>query len=295
MPARRGKSRDGDGDHCTRADAPGPRRPSADATIPFKLRRVAWKKRVSEGSCRAKRQGADREPVMSGSKRPRRARVSCASLAPAALIAGLAVFGQAVAQGRHPPDDYERDRLTVESARDISPRRIVPILARHGHRLAGPIRSRGEQVIVTGVDARGEMMRFIIDPDEGEVLSSWPVASAFAHDESRGRARSRRFAPPGVDDPDDYGPRAFRARDLEGPLLRDYPGLFGRSSVNAASDRGRKPPPRTLPQAAPSQAAKTDPGAPAQPQSLTPPSSPAEASSGSAATNETGTKSNLEK
>ena len=45
-------------------------------------------------------------------------------------------------------------------------------------------RDRGDYIVASGVDARGWMEKFIIDPYDGEVVRSWRVEPAFAYDGS---------------------------------------------------------------------------------------------------------------
>ena len=95
------------------------------------------------------------------------------------------------------------NRPIEEPAPYASHQSVVRILARAGYRLVGPLGSHGDQILAMGVDARGNYMRFVIDPYEGQVLHSRPV----------GRAR---FAQPrddvGPGEPaDDAGGRARRA------------------------------------------------------------------------------------
>lgn len=101
-----------------------------------------------------------------------------ASLAPVCALAP----GQATAQVFFYPFAYTFQRPIVEPEPDVSPRRIAAILAREGFRLVGPLAHRGDQIVATGVDAKGRRSRFIIDPYEGEVLSAWRLGSAFAHE-----------------------------------------------------------------------------------------------------------------
>jgi hypothetical protein len=113
-------------------------------------------------------------------------------------IGAVAAAGSAQAQVYFRPFAYAFPQPMVE---DVAPygsyRGIARILAREGFRLVGPLGSRGDQVVATGVDSYGRRMRFIIDPYEGQVLHSRPLGSARVYDAPNGFAEppSRGFGP----------------------------------------------------------------------------------------------------
>jgi hypothetical protein len=104
----------------------------------------------------------------------------------AALVVGtIAVAESAQAQVYFRPFayTYSSQQPTVEEPAPYgSYGSVARILAREGYRLVGPLGSRGDQVVATGVDSAGRRMRFFIDPYEGEVLQSRPIASAHAYE-----------------------------------------------------------------------------------------------------------------
>lgn len=161
------------------------------------------------------------------------------------------------------PFGYAFHRPIVEPEPDVSPQRIAAILARRGFRLVGPLGYRGDQIVATGVDARGARERFLVDPYEGEVLSSWRVGPNFA-----------REAPIGAPlPPEPYGaPEAIAPGE---PKV--IPGLGGEQRRQAqpkaaapkhadapphaktAARPASEPAPRAVPHPPPSQATKTPP------------------------------------
>jgi hypothetical protein len=130
------------------------------------------------------------------------------SLASTLALAALTAPGQAAAQGLYPPYGYYPPQPMIgaepesepesepEPEPGISRRDVAAILARHGYRLVGPLRDHGDRIVACGVDALGRMAKFVVDPDEGEILRSWPVSPAFGHGGPDGG-----FAVPGP-----YGP-----------------------------------------------------------------------------------------
>ena len=89
-----------------------------------------------------------------------------------------------------------------EAPRFAARRSIAAIMASEGFRLVGPLGERGDNIVATGVDARGRWMRFVIDPYEGEVLGAkFIVAPAPAEgadpDASAGRKPAVIGAPTG--------------------------------------------------------------------------------------------------
>jgi hypothetical protein len=111
------------------------------------------------------------------------------SLASTLALGALAAPGQAAAQGFYPPYGYYPPQPMIgaepesepEPEPGISRRDVAAILARHGYRLVGPLRDHGDRIVVSGVDPGGRMAKFVVDPEEGEILRSWPVGPAFGH------------------------------------------------------------------------------------------------------------------
>jgi hypothetical protein len=154
--------------------------------------------------------------------------VSWVSLVPTVAVMALTTLGQAAAQFYYPPYGYAFRRPIVEPEPNISPRRIAAILERHGYRLVGPLERRGDQIIASGIDVRGWRMRFIVDPYEGEVLSSRPVGPAFGQGGPRdGPLPIEPYEPADRPDPDEYGPRALEER-------------YDQSDVNDPDERGER-------------------------------------------------------
>ena len=145
-------------------------------------------------------------------------------LATAALIAPR----HATAQGFYPsPYGYYPPRPIFEPEPELafSRRDVAAILARQGYRLVGPLRDRGDRIVASGVDGLGRMARFVVDPDEGEIVRSWPVGPAFGPGGPRD----------GLAVPEPYGPteegdlgrarppeRRFHARRDEGEAPDRY-------------------------------------------------------------------------
>ena len=134
-------------------------------------------------------------------RRPR-ALVFWMSFASTLALAALTAPGQAAAQGFYPPYGYYPPQPMIgaepksEPEPGISRRDVAAILARHGYRLVGPLQDHGDRIVACGVDALGRMAKFVVDPDEGEILRSWPVSPAFGRGGPDGG-----FAGPGP-----YGP-----------------------------------------------------------------------------------------
>lgn len=177
----------------------------------------------------------------------------------ASLAPGLTMWAppQATAEVFFRPFGFAFHRPIAEPEPDVSPGRIAAILARRGFRLVGPLGYRGDQIVATGVDVRGARERFIIDPYEGEVLSSWRIGPHFAREAPLG-------APP---PPEPYG--APEAVAFDEP--RVIPGIGGETR-RPPQPRASTPPraktaahpagetaPRAAPRPAPSQATKTPP------------------------------------
>lgn len=110
-------------------------------------------------------------------------RFAKAGMAAALAIGPIAFAGSAQAQVYFRPFVYSYERPAVEEPAPYgSYQSVARILAREGYRLVGPLGKRGDQVVATGVDSAGRRMRFFIDPFEGEVLQSRPIASAHAYE-----------------------------------------------------------------------------------------------------------------
>ncbi len=109
------------------------------------------------------------------------------SLASTLALAALTAPGQAAAQGFYPPYGYYPPQPIMgpepepEPEPGISRRDVAAILRRDGYRLVGPLQDHGDRILASGVDAVGRMARFVVDPEEGEILRSWPVGPAFGH------------------------------------------------------------------------------------------------------------------
>jgi hypothetical protein len=135
------------------------------------------------------------------------------SLASTLALAALTAPGQAAAQGFYPPYGYYPPQPIIRSEPEselepgISRRDVAAILARHGYRLVGPLQDHGDRIVASGVDARGRMARFVVDPDEGEILRSWPVSPAFGHGgPDEGFAVPEPYEPVEKGDLGSYGP-----------------------------------------------------------------------------------------
>ena len=160
------------------------------------------------------------------SRRPK-AHVFWMSLASTLALAALFAPGQVAAQGVYPPYGYFPPRPMIgpepepepEPEPGISRRDVAAILARAGYRLVGPLQDHGDRIVASGVDPGGRMARFVVDPDEGEILRSWPVGPAFGGGgPDQGYAAPEPYGPVEEDDRGSYGPREGRvhARRDEG-------------------------------------------------------------------------------
>lgn len=162
------------------------------------------------------------------------------------------------------PFGYTFYRPIPEPEPDVSPGRIAAILARHGFRLVGQLGYRGQQIVAAGVDARGMRQRFLIDPYEGRVLTSWPIGRTFAHEAP--------LAPP---PPAPYG---YEPTVPGEPLV--IPGIDAQPKrptqpqrAKAAARHSGEAAPHPAARPAPSQSMKTAPKAapgPHQPQAQSP-------------------------
>ena len=72
----------------------------------------------------------------------------------------------------------------------------------------GPLQDHGDRIVASGVDPRGQMARFVVDPEEGEILRSWPVTPAFGHG-----GPDEGFAVPGPYEPVEEGDLGAGSRD----------------------------------------------------------------------------------
>jgi hypothetical protein len=140
------------------------------------------------------------------------------SLASTLALGALTAPGQAAAQGFYPPYGYYPPQPIIRSEPEsepepepepgISRRDVAAILARHGYRLVGPLQDHGDRIVASGVDPRGGMARFVVDPEEGEILRSWPVTPAFGHG-----GPYEGFAVPGPYEPVEEGDLGAGSRD----------------------------------------------------------------------------------
>jgi hypothetical protein len=68
--------------------------------------------------------------------------------------------------------------------RAVSPyasrRAIAGVLAEQGYRLVGRLDFRGADIVAVGVDGYGRTMRFVVDPDDGDIVDARPVVRAAA-------------------------------------------------------------------------------------------------------------------
>jgi len=143
----------------------------------------------------------------------------------------------AQAQMMFPPFAYGYyDRIEEPPPAPFASRRAVAgLLAREGYRLIGPLGARGDQIVALGEDRRGARMRFLVDPYEGELLSSWrvpPAAAARLQDEEdadladRPLERAGRGAPrrvEGVPAAPRPAPRVASRPDAAGPSAPTKP------------------------------------------------------------------------
>ena len=173
----------------------------------------------------------DREFTMKRSSRRPKAVVLWISLASTLALAALLTPGQAAAQGFYPPYAYYPPQPIIgpepesEPEPGISRRDVAAILARFGYRLVGPLRDHGDRIVASGVDPRGQMARFVVDSEEGEILRSWPVGPAFGHGgPDEGLAVPEPYEPVEKDDLGSYGPPEGRvhARRNEGEAPDRY-------------------------------------------------------------------------
>jgi len=157
----------------------------------------------------------------------------------------------------------------------VSRREIAAILYDEGYRLVGPIDYRDDAIVAVGVDDYGRQMRFVIDPDDGDVIGARRL--------SRQAARS---------DPGDGVPRVeqpriprpqSRPRETSSPARRPHqsaspppPGpeldLTRRQSSGAPAGSSQQPPgPRPT---APTQGSARPEGPPAPAAASVQPASP---------------------
>lgn len=183
-------------------------------------------------------------------------------IALAGLSPALAIFAppQATAEVFFRPFGFAFHRPIVEPEPDVSPRRIAAILARRGFRLVGPLGYRGQQIVATGVDIRGARERFLVDPYEGEVLSSWRVGPPFAHQGPSDMAPAEPYgAPEASIAPDE--PRVIPGIGADAPRHAQPKASTPPRAKTAARPSGETSH-RAAPHPAPSQATKAAPAAP---------------------------------
>lgn len=200
--------------------------------------------------------------------------IICASLA---TLWAISASSAATAQVFFQPFGYAFHRPIAEPEPDVSPRRMAFILARHGFRLIGPLGYRGQQIVAAGVDARGLRQRFLIDPYEGRILTSWPIGPRVArgapfeplpppepYDESAASGEPRVISGVG---PDDGEPR----RPARTPRAATPP-----RAATAARSSGENAP-HAAPRTTPSQSMKAAPKATSPAPQKAPPQAPAQA------------------
>jgi hypothetical protein len=159
---------------------------------------------------------------MERSVRRLRALVLLARIAPAILLTPLA-WGQAFAQNYELPAVDDAGEPIIEPHPDISPHRVALILARHGYRFVGPLQDRGDEILASGVDADGSMMRFVIDPRDDEVVRSWPVEPGVEY----GRPREIAEGPGEMLGPENYGRHVPPTAERLGTSQRSSPDRYG--------------------------------------------------------------------
>jgi hypothetical protein len=164
-----------------------------------------------------------------------------AACAAAALTAAVIAASPAQAQFFFRPFAYTFQQPAPPPAPYASRAGVARILAREGYRLVGPLGSRGDQIVATGVDSQGRRMRFLVDPYEGQVLHARPIGRA-RFDEAPGEYG----APP---------PREAQREDGYG-VQEPYvvPGVDGESAATAQHPRAsleqrRSAAPRANPEA----------------------------------------------
>lgn len=177
--------------------------------------------------------------------------VVVASLAP---ISTISAPPSATAEVFFRPFGFTFNQPIPEPAPDVSPRRISAILAHRGFRLVGPLGYRGDQIVAAGVDAHGVRRRFLVDPYEGEILSSWRIGPPGAPP-----------APYGAVVPaEPYGaPEAIPPAESGDPLV--IPGVGGETR-HSAPPRAATPPRAKMAAHPPGEAASRAARRPAQPQ-----------------------------
>ena len=77
----------------------------------------------------------------------------------------------------HAPDydrerDYEREPMRPRAAPFASRREVAAILDDEGYRLVGPLDFRENAIVAIGVDDEGRRTRFLIDPENGELIGA---------------------------------------------------------------------------------------------------------------------------
>jgi len=141
-------------------------------------------------------------------------RLKTATRAPLAAAAAIALFGAlagaAQAQVFFRPFGHVFYEKTVEEAPPYGSRGAVArILSREGFRLIGPLSESDDDIVATGVDARGRRTRFVIDPYVGDIVRSWRLGGGARPAGPRGEPE------PEFVDRDDGGPRVIDG--IDGP------------------------------------------------------------------------------
>jgi hypothetical protein len=205
-----------------------------------------------------------------------------------ALIGGGGALGAASAQSYYYPPfgaydgyggrGYDEEgwgppRRERSGAPYAARRAIADVLEGEGYRLLGRPEFQGANIGATGVDEDGRTMRFVIDPDDGEILSahrlSRPAARPETGDqETRPDAPHRRSAPRRVEErpstpaarlqpPHVTAPEARVAREPAKPQPpQDAPSVAPRQTAKPATTAPRdEPPPPPAARSAPAKSA----------------------------------------
>lgn len=170
------------------------------------------------------------------------------------------------------------ERIEVDPWPAIAPRRVAAILARRGFRLAQPPYYGDDEIVAIGVDARGGHTRFVLDPDDGEVLERRRLDRGYtrAHDAPVAARRK-----PAIHAATHPAPRQA-ARPQAPSAMRADPSAHPRAAERPPADAVRPaaahvpPTPSVKTPAAPA-AAATTPTHPAAPAPDKAPAAPSEA------------------
>jgi hypothetical protein len=160
--------------------------------------------------------------------------VLCASAAPGAAFAQAYYYS--------PYGDYyqsERDWGGPPEPRAAAPyatrRAIAALLAEQGYRLVGRVDFRDADIVAFGADAYGRVSRFVIDPDENEVISArrlgGPEGRPYVDAEENSAERSRA-------EPSDIPPRPRGAAQHAGARSAALQA-HDKSHAEKTGERGR--------------------------------------------------------